>query len=493
MSLLKEILRPCAIVAALLAAVDATAATVSQIDAAQLNGLKWLLTKQDGEGDWPSPAGGVVTTTSAIDALSQAGINGFPYSRGISWLANTAAASTDAMARQTITLYKAGVNTSTLVSRLISLRNDSTLSWGSYDHYAGSFPDTSLALDAVKITGTVYSSTNYGLGYIVSQQNIDSVGGGWPYTRNDTNSTATQSRIVPTAYNILTLNRYKSAYLVQTNIDNGINWLKSQQKSGGGFGDGATGTVLETALAYQAIVAEKGTGDSAALLALDFLIQQQSADGSWGADAFTTAQVLLTLPATVLADTDKDGIPDEIEVLMLKDPNKPDSRWLATGNGDSVPGVTTPTVLNNTSVVNQPFGFTLAGIGTGPFTWKITTGALPPGLSLGSANGVISGTATSTGSYSFEYTVTDANGVSSIRIAQIDILSPIVHDGDLNGDGVVNVVDVLLAERIAMGLLIPTAEQQIRCDVAPVGNPNGVINVADVLLIARKALGFVNY
>lgn len=66
-------------------------------------------------------------------------------------------------------------------------------------------------------------------------------------------------------------------------------------------------------------------------------------------------------------------------------------------------------------------------------------------------------------------------------------------DGDLNGDGIVDVVDMLLVERIAMGLLTPTAAQQIRCDVAPAGSPDGVIDVADVLRITRKALGLESF
>ena len=74
---------------------------------------------------------------------------------------------------------------------------------------------------------------------------------------------------------------------------------------------------------------------------------------------------------------------------------------------------------------------------------------------------------------------------------------PTTHDGDLNGDGVVNVADVLLAERILLGRLTPTQSQLDHGDVAPLVNgvpaPNGQFNLGDVLVIQRKALGRINF
>ncbi len=46
--------------------------------------------------------------------------------------------------------------------------------------------------------------------------------------------------------------------------------------------------------------------------------------------------------------------------------------------------------------------------GTAPYTYAISSGALPPGLTL-SSEGVISGTPTSPGSFSFSVTVTDSS------------------------------------------------------------------------------------
>jgi hypothetical protein len=48
--------------------------------------------------------------------------------------------------------------------------------------------------------------------------------------------------------------------------------------------------------------------------------------------------------------------------------------------------------------------------GTGPYTFAVTAGSLPPGLTLDPNTGVLSGTPTANGSYSFTVTATDANG-----------------------------------------------------------------------------------
>lgn len=48
--------------------------------------------------------------------------------------------------------------------------------------------------------------------------------------------------------------------------------------------------------------------------------------------------------------------------------------------------------------------------GTGPYTYAVTAGSLPPGLTLDPNTGVLSGTPTANGSYSFTVTATDANG-----------------------------------------------------------------------------------
>lgn len=74
-----------------------------------------------------------------------------------------------------------------------------------------------------------------------------------------------------------------------------------------------------------------------------------------------------------------------------------------------------------------------------------------------------------------------------------DTSIPSVASGDINGDSVVDTVDVLLAIRIALGELSPDTNQLLRGDIAPLVSdvpvPDGIINAADFLVIQRMALG----
>ncbi|HVO50067.1 MAG TPA: Ig domain-containing protein, partial [Thermoanaerobaculia bacterium] len=73
-----------------------------------------------------------------------------------------------------------------------------------------------------------------------------------------------------------------------------------------------------------------------------------------------------------------------------------------------------PDGLNNN---NYTFTFQAIG-GTTPYTWTITGGTLPAGMtnaSLAPTTGVFSGTPTATGTYLFTVTVTDALSTTSSR------------------------------------------------------------------------------
>jgi hypothetical protein len=82
--------------------------------------------------------------------------------------------------------------------------------------------------------------------------------------------------------------------------------------------------------------------------------------------------------------------------------------------------LTPPNIVVNqatlpTTFVGVPYNVTLTSSGgTAPYTYAVTAGTLPPGLTLTSA-GVLSGTPTSFGTFTFTVTSTDALGFSGTR------------------------------------------------------------------------------
>lgn len=64
--------------------------------------------------------------------------------------------------------------------------------------------------------------------------------------------------------------------------------------------------------------------------------------------------------------------------------------------------------------------------GTPPYNWTISAGALPPGLTLGSATGVISGTPTTAGASSFTVVVSDSTGATATRALSLTVTLPVL-------------------------------------------------------------------
>ncbi|MEU4472490.1 fibronectin type III domain-containing protein [Micromonospora sp. NPDC023888] len=62
--------------------------------------------------------------------------------------------------------------------------------------------------------------------------------------------------------------------------------------------------------------------------------------------------------------------------------------------------------------------------GTAPFAWSISAGSLPPGVTLNPSTGLLSGTPTTAGSFSFTVQVADASDLTASRAATIVIAPP---------------------------------------------------------------------
>ena len=108
--------------------------------------------------------------------------------------------------------------------------------------------------------------------------------------------------------------------------------------------------------------------------------------------------------------------------------------YTATGlGGTSSPGTVNITVSAPTLAISPPsvpaatlntayppLALSASG-GTAPYSYAVTAGGLPAGLSLNTATGGISGTPTAIATYNFTITATDANGATGSRAYSLDV------------------------------------------------------------------------
>lgn len=105
------------------------------------------------------------------------------------------------------------------------------------------------------------------------------------------------------------------------------------------------------------------------------------------------------------------------------------SGTLTPANANSCPNVLSSTPLITTAsfpngVTSNPYSFTTAvSGGTGPYTWAITAGSLPTGLTLATSTGIISGTPSGSGTSIFTIRVTDSVSQSNSLATFITITS----------------------------------------------------------------------
>lgn len=79
---------------------------------------------------------------------------------------------------------------------------------------------------------------------------------------------------------------------------------------------------------------------------------------------------------------------------------------------DPEPPVITTLSISNAQV-NSSFSFTFSVIGNSPRTYSVSSGSLPTGITLNSVTGELTGTTTSSGSYTFTLLVTNVAGEDS--------------------------------------------------------------------------------
>lgn len=346
---LNKLRRWCALGTLCLVSAWAQAATTAQIDAVRAKGLAWLVSHQNSEGAWAAPIGlEIAVASEAMLAMGNAGMKGMPYGRATSWVQSAQANSVDSLSRKIVALQKGGHDVAALAVQLASWRTGVSLGaagvigggWGAYDHFDASNPDTAFALGSLRLSGFPSYEPTTGSGnrkdalcLILGSQQTD---GSWSYVLPAVTNTPALYKtgaVVPTVANILEIAELSNVSWVggqfcgktlTTTLTNAAKWLTSTKKrSDGGYGDSVS-SAIDTALVYRALTDPKVSAllptlaATEADAALGYLILNQSADGSWAGDAFSTATVLASLraPTIPLIDTDADGVPDVVEAIL---------------------------------------------------------------------------------------------------------------------------------------------------------------------------------
>ena len=249
------------------------------------SGLNYLTSSQNQDGTWATsaiPAEITAATASTLEILKLLNQTaGTSYTSGVSWLQRQSPQTVDDIAKKIIVLNLADGSVNALIPALDQLKG----AWGGYDGYENDILDTALALQALKSANYTDQSLIFSvIKNLLSTQNID---GGWGFTVDD------DSNVFVTAQVLSALAQYKATYLMDQQISNATTFLLSKQNPDGGFGSGST--VYETALALIALIESGQTQGLPLQNAITYLTSNQSANGSWNNDPYSTALALRAL------------------------------------------------------------------------------------------------------------------------------------------------------------------------------------------------------
>ncbi len=256
------------------------------------DGVAWLMNNQQPDGSWTDDVQTAERDTAeAVHVLKNFTVAQQSYQAGLGWLTGLAPDNADYLAKKIETLAASGQDALTLLQELLSMQNSGG-GWGKGKNYWSNPTDTSLALKA--LSSVSYSDQEVilkAIGYLKSQQNTD---GGW--------GSEDKGGMVQETSNVLSaFCKYRTAYQLDDAISRGTAWLLSRQNPDGGFGNSPS-TVYDTAMAVLAL-RELNISTDITNRGLEYLLAQQSENGSWQNSVYQTA---LAVNAVYKATVDPD-------------------------------------------------------------------------------------------------------------------------------------------------------------------------------------------
>jgi len=274
--------------------------------------------------------------------------------------------------------------------------------------------------------------------YIYSQQNTASYGvGTYTYSVVDTSG-----QIIPPGTTLDT----SSGLVSGTPTTAGI--YSYQIQATDSVGDIATtGTITVTISSLPLVISPSGNIDTSGYVN-DIYSQQNTA--SYGVGTYTYSVGTGSLPTGTTLDTSSGlvyGTPTTAGIYSYQIQATDSVGDIATT------GTITATIsdmvispsgnINTTGIVNNLYSQqNTASQGYTPYTYSIGTGSLPTGTTLDTSSGLVSGTPTKSGTYSYQIQATDSTGATAITgtiTATISSL-PLAIDpsGNINTTGYVN-------------------------------------------------------
>ncbi|MCW8922271.1 MAG: hypothetical protein OQK69_01390 [Gammaproteobacteria bacterium] len=457
----------------------------------------WIVSQQNNDGSWGVDQNiRFSTTATVVDALEASNQYNSNYYAGLAWLENHDAVNVDYLSHRIQVLDSHGNNTQV---DLDELHNSSQLTqdgWGLSGIYTSSTLDTSIALGALIKSDDTIGQTG-AIDYLLASQNID---GGWSLQN------VTVSDYWVTAHTLAVIELLPSPTPeVETAISNAVSFLST-----------ITGSASDLAISQTILALHRNQGLTPTVDALiTELLSSQMPAGDWG-DVYTTATSMRALSAALGTDVDsysvRAGVTDQTLRSIINgqlDKNAYDN--LVQGEILQI----TSLDLRATDVVN------LNGLENASNLIQIwvnagtDTSAISDLVGSGVTTIIIDSdiddiadasdncpTIPNTDQANFDDDAygdlcdDDIDG-DGFTVAQGDLddydpnVYPIivVMDGDVNGDSVISIADILLTERHVLGNIALDADSITRGDLYPSGSGDGVLTIHDLILLKSLVLG----